>query len=234
MTYPFEDFVATVPAELQDRLGARLDLTTSSAVPFWGDAPDSWESVIVAGWRLPGVCAIDGKVRRRHDKKSTAGTNGSTVTYIGDDQAEFTVTVRLWTAEQLSAYAKLVGYLRSMVLSSTEASRLSISKAETLIDNRQKSLTLYSKFPIAPVDVVHPVLSLHGIKSAHVLEYGFPKPKGDAAQGVYEASIRFLEYVPGAKGGVSTPKQSVDLVKRFGPGALGNKAKPSATNGATP
>lgn len=227
MALPFEDFSQAASAESQASSGS----LSSKAVPFWGDAPESWESVVVAGYRLPGVCAIDGKVRRRHDRKQTPGTNGSTVTYIGDDQADFTVTVRMWTPEHLDSYAKLVDYLRAMVVGSTEASKLSLSATEKLIDQRQKNLRAYSKFPIAPVDISHPTLSLYGIKSAHVLEYGFPKPKGDASVGIYEATIHFLEYVPGAKGGTSTPKQSVDLVKRFGTGALGKKLKPSLTNG---
>lgn len=233
MALPFEDLSAGVPAEKQDRNGVAVEMT-ASAVPFWGDAPEAWEGVVVAGYRLPGVCAIEGKVKRRHDSKKTPGANGSTVTYIGDDQADFTVTLRLWTPEHLATYAKIVGYLRSMVVGTAEASKLSISAAERLIDARQKNLKPSSKFPIAPVDVFHPVLSLHGIKSAHVLEYGFPKPKGEAAAGVYEATIHFLEYVPGAKGSVATPKQSVDLVKRFGDGALGGRLKPSRTNGGTP
>jgi hypothetical protein len=236
---PFEDFGNTVPRELIDATGLRK--TAAAAVPFWGDSPESWETVVIAGYRLPGVCTLDGKVRRRHDKKNTAGTNGSTVTYVGDDQAEFSVTVTMWTSEHLDTYGNIIDFLRSMT--SAELTTRSLTSSEHQASSKKNTTSRpFSKFPVVPLDLVHPVLSLHRIKSAHVIEYGFPKAKGDASSGIYEAVIRFLEYVPGQKGAVSTPKSAadnlnLDINKRYGDGALpkaAKAAKPSVANGGTP
>lgn len=227
MSAPFEDIAKK----------SIQNVSTSQGVPFWGDAPESWETVVVAGYSLPGICSLDGKVTRRHDKKKSPGVNGATLTYISDDQAAFTVTVRMWTPEHLATYEKVIGFIRNMVLASSEAKKNTLSQSEKIIDKRQKERNQYSKFPIAPVDIVHPVLTLHRIKAAHVIEYGFPKAKGDPAEGIYEATIHFLEYVPGSKGSVVTPKSALNLETRYGKGALGDqlaKSKPSTVNGAKP
>lgn len=233
MADPFVDLTATQSAE--------TSFTSSSGVPFWGDAPESWDTVSIAGWSLPGLCRVGGKVKRRVDSKKAAGVNGKRITYVSDDVAEFSVTVRMWTADHLKTYEKLLKFLRSLVLSSSEGASMKTGAAERLIDQRKKALPDSSKFPLVPVEIRHPALDLLRIKAAHVMEYGLPEPDGDAAEGIYLATIEFEEYVPdsiGKRGKVKTPKGAVDSsINSRGPGAIGRKLqqpKPSETNAASP
>lgn len=229
MPGPFEDLTSTQTAE--------SSFSASGGVPFWGDAPESWDTVSIAGWKLPGICRVTGRVKRRVDSKKAAGVNGKRVTYVSDDVAQFSVTVRLWTADHLKTYENLLKFLRSLVLSSSEGAALSTGAAERLIDQRQKALPDSSKFPLVPVEIRHPALDLLRIKAAHVMEYGLPAPDGEAAEGIYLATIEFEEYVPdsiGKRGKVKTPRGAVDAsISSRGPGAIGRKLqqpKPSEVN----
>lgn len=209
--------------------------TESLDVPFWSDSPDAWDTVIIAGRALPGVCRMKGKVVRRVDRKNSTGTNGATVTYVGDDVAEFEITVRMWNDVHLSTYAELLAFLRDKQspddangLGSTIATGSS-SKLVVKVNEKRG----YSKFPMAPVAIEHPTLTLFKVRAAHVLEYSFPESVGDASQGIYEANIKCIEHIALNKGQVTTPRGAIDLVKRYGDGAIGKAlAKPSLNNSA--
>jgi hypothetical protein len=215
-------------------------LTVSSetlAVPFWSDSPDAWDTVVIAGRSLPGICKMKGKIVRRVDRKNSTGTNGATITYVGDDVAEFEVTVRMWNDTHLASYAALIAFLRDRQspddangLGATIASGASSKLVVKLNEKRG-----YSKFPMAPVAVEHPTLTLYRVRAAHILEYSFPEPVGEAAAGIYEANIKCIEHIALNKGQVTTPRGAIDLVKRFGDGALPKAiAKPSVNNAANP
>lgn len=206
----------------------------SLAVPFWADSPDSWDTVVIAGRALPGICVMSGKVVRRVDRKNSTGTNGETVTYVGDDVAEFEITVRMWTEAHLTTFAKLLSFLRDLK-SPDDANGLGqlVTGATSKVTVKLNEKRGYSKFPMAPVQIEHPTLTLYRIRAAHVLEYGFPKPAGDASSGIYEVNIKCIEHITLNKGQTTTPRAAVDTsLTSGGLGAIGNKfaAKPSLNN----
>lgn len=80
-----------------------------AGVPFWGDYPDSYDTVTIAGIRLPGLCAIKGKgfeMRAKHNKPM--GVHGESTVYLANEPAEWTVTVMMTTEAHLRAFEKLV------------------------------------------------------------------------------------------------------------------------------
>ncbi len=207
------------------------------AVPFWGDSPETWDTVVIAGRALPGLCKMTGKVTRRVDKKNATGTNGATITYTGDDVAEFEISVRMWTEAHLSTFAALLSFLKDRQ-SPDDANGLGVTVAtgaSSKLVVKANEKRGYSKFPMAPVQVEHPTLTLYRIRAAHVLEYSFPNSVGDAASGLYEVSIKCIEHIALNKGQVTTPRGAIDLAKRYGDGAIGKQlAKPSTNNSGNP
>lgn len=210
MTSPFLDYTRTNTEGV-----ARVPTAPAAGVPFWGDSPESWDTVTIAGRSLPGICTVTGKAGRRVDRRQTPGKHGTTVTYLGDAPAEFTITLKLWTAEHLAEYQALLEFLRSV-----DGPMRAAAGALPL-----KNL---GKLPRSPVDIIHPTLSLLRIRAAHVIEYDFPRAAGD----VYEASIKCIEHGT-SNSGVGTPKGAVDSsILSRGPGAIGRRLlKPSQTNG---
>lgn len=164
-------------------------ISTGAPVPFWGVDPQAWDSVIIDGkTRLPGVAQISGQVKRRVEKKRAAGRHGTAVTYLGDEAAEFTISLKLWTQEHLSDF---VAIIRS-VSSKKPAEVAATSKANTKI-----------KAPV--LQVFHPVLAIYGVTQMHILEHSMPEPTDG---GVYSVKLGCLEYLPPEKSqakNVNTP-----------------------------
>ena len=203
---------------------------TNLNVPFWSDSPSTWDSVVIAGFTLPGVCTVNGRVSRRVDKKSAPGTNGQTVTYVGDDVAEFDITVRMWTSDHLTTFINLLTFLKDQKSPDDAAGLAIASGSSSKLTVKVNSDRGYSKFPMAPVSVTHPTLTMYRVRAAHVLEYGFPRPVGDAAAGIYEVTIKMIEHITLNKGQVSTPKAAIDAtIVSKGPGAIPPKIKSPAT-----
>lgn len=89
----------------------------ASGTPFWGDAPDAYDTVVLGGQALPGIVTPRGQAFSvRADKKRAAGQDGESLTVTGVDPAEFELTIRMWTPDHLKAFAavaKLVKPRRS-------------------------------------------------------------------------------------------------------------------------
>lgn len=92
---------------------AREQNITASTAPFWGDSPQTWDTIYFDNQRMPGIVKVKGHVGRRCDKKKSPGLNGTTVTFLGEDPAEFSVSFILWTDEHLRGYRAIVEYLRA-------------------------------------------------------------------------------------------------------------------------
>jgi hypothetical protein len=199
-------------------------------IPFWGDSPESWDTVVIAGMWLPGTCSIKGGVKRKHDRKGVAGNNGSTVTYLGDDEAEFRIMVRMWTDEHLSRFSAIIDALKSA------GAVRGASSATTASSSRQAGRQDSSRFPTVGVVVDHPALALYGIRKVHILGYTFPEAVGGEGVGIMEASIQCLEFLQGgpAKGKVGTPIATLDIASRATAIGAAARAKPSAANSGVP
>lgn len=156
-----------------------LDLS-SKGVPFWGDDPGAWDAITIAGVRLPGIAEVDGDVELRVDLKETPGAKGAKHSLLGWKPSQVTVTVRVWTADQLELWAAIAKQLRPL-----------IAKGGT---NQPK-----------PVDIYHPNLEIFGIHQVTVTKIGFLKPVGDVSQGMRSVTINALEFRYDA-GTPTTPK----------------------------
>lgn len=216
--------------DFNDQTGSGI--TTASEAPFWGDEPESWDTAFVAGIKLPGVCRVKGGVKRKFDRKHTSGRNGPSVTYTGDDAAEFSIVVKVWTPEHLQELAAVVSRLKSMrgeVTTKTSAGTGGLVGTAT---TWTPSATPKSKFPQMALEVRHPTLSLIGITAAHLIEMSIPEPAGEPSSGIYEWRLGFLEHsrIPDA-GQVKTAKTVAAIEDReiaIKPAAT---SKPSQTNG---
>jgi hypothetical protein len=156
-------------------------------IPFWGGRADdlsahasAWDVVSIGGVRLPGLCRIDGKKGRRHDKKLVAGGDGSDPSSLGYDPAEFTVTVRMWTDDQLRAFEAML---------------------PTLLPRNGKGNP-------KPITVSHPALSLFGINALYLMDAMLPKMSSQS--GVVEFGFRFSEHSPTAAVGVTHDDKALD------------------------
>lgn len=200
----------------RDRVSSTLS-TVSASIPFWGNDPASWDTVRIGSYTLPGVARLSGAIKRRVDRKKSTGKHGSTVTYLGDEAAEFTITVTMWTSIHLESFYQIVNWLKSL-------------KPE-----RAAGLSSSQKISAKVVPVYHPALSVFSVTLAHVLEYGLPEPDGD--DGKFRASLKCLQYIPpsvASGGGVSTPTGpttgDLDSVQR----SRIITPKPSTSNTQTP
>lgn len=190
----------------------RIPRAPDGRAPFWGDSPESWDTVTLASTDLPGVCSVSGRVARRVDRKTTSGRHATTVTYLGDEPAEFTITVKLWTEAHLLSFEALLDALAQL---------------GPALDSKDSG-----KFPRRPVDVRHPTLDLFKIRACHVVEAGMLQPASEP--GVFEATFKCVEYVADAnrKTSAQTPKGADASILSRGPGAIGRRlVKPSTTNG---
>lgn len=100
------------PAAHQD-IGSKQRGKSSNAapagVPFWGTAPDSYDTVTIAGIALPGICAVKGKgFEMRAQHKKVAGEHGETLVYLANEPAEWQVHILMTTEEHLRAFERLV------------------------------------------------------------------------------------------------------------------------------
>lgn len=187
--------------------------TVAGEIPFWGDAPLAWDTVVIGRTLLPGIARITGAVKRRVDRKKAVGKHGHTVTYLGDDAAEFSIALMLWTSDHLQKFHDLVTFLKSL-------------KPE-----KAAGINADQKISARVANVYHPALSIYGITLAHVLEYGMPEPDGD--DGKYRVVLKCLEYIPVRDSGVSTPKTTTGDVGTLKKAGILNP-KPSANNAPDP
>ncbi|MBI2392823.1 MAG: hypothetical protein HYV09_24775 [Deltaproteobacteria bacterium] len=159
-----------------------------ATAPFWNDDPESWDTVIVSGVRLPGLARIEGlELASKWDVKEAPGTDGATETYQGYTPASFQIVLRIWDRAQWVEWLALAPRFRP---------RPGRSSPD-------------------PVDVVHPDLAIWGISRAIIrklkpkkiddfydvafdmLEF-FPQPKKTAAS-TSSATKSFWNALDGSK-----------------------------------
>lgn len=159
---PFEDYTWSSGTQ------AGTSITVSD-VPFWGEAPDAWNTVILAGITVPGIAKVGGKAFDiRMDRKSIPGEHGEKQTTLGREPCDPEIEVRLWTADHLTAF-------------------LSIVKA--FMPKSQSALP-------PPIDAIHPALAMFRIKAVRVMSCSFPE---EHEPGVFVVKMRCREFIRGSK-----------------------------------
>jgi hypothetical protein len=71
-----------------------------TAIPFWSSDPKTWDTIVLAGAKIPAIVKCKGKKSRKLDVKSPPGSDGATVTDKGYEPAKIDVTLRMHTEEQ--------------------------------------------------------------------------------------------------------------------------------------
>lgn len=126
--------------------------------------PDAYDTAIVSGVQMPGLCIIEGASDpRKWDEKKGHGVSGATIVYTGDGLCKFTLIVRLWNEGHFIDWQ--------------EARKVFSSKPLT---KNPKALQIY-----------HPYLEELGVSSVQVEEIGQMEQK-DA--GVWEVAIKMIQY----------------------------------------
>lgn len=219
--------------------------TSTGGVPFWGDDPTSWDTVILAGVKLPGISKVRGRCRRGHERKRIAGKHGATFTFTGDEPMEFDISLKLWTAEHLQTFATVARQLKSLkpmvttetnVATNEPTSSSAGSKGEELYSLvTTKKTTTIKRVRANPVSIIHPALAIYGVSQVFVVEFGLPEESGSEGSGVFTVSLHCVEYMPGSvreNGGTNTPTTPLNLKpSSLGAGAIPERpTSPAQTN----
>lgn len=245
---PFFDFTTqTAQSALQ---GA-----SASSAPFWGDQPDSWDAVYLAGVRIPGLCTVGGKgFEQRVDKKKTAGKHGAKITRTGNECADIDITVRMWTQEHLTAFEQLLkavkprkevratttktlpagnrweAYADQMVYDGASPAYRRLRESQAPAQATKTSTKVIEKAVGGAVPIYHPALALFGISKVVVLSATLPEP---SSQGEFQSRLKCIEYVEEgkSKSKVETVKSSAadPRIMGLGPGAGGRRIAAQST-----
>lgn len=182
--------------------------------PFWGrpnygdpatkeanDLPQAygpWDQILMAGQMVPGIVRVSGKKGQRMDSKLAPGMDGSTDTHLGYDNADILLRVTLWTAAHWTAWQALIPLIQPKP----------------------------NKGQARPVDVYHPGLAPYGIRKLYVKDLSIPEPGPKSGDMI--VTITCSEFRPQTKGGILTPKTSINSVPRNG-AAAGTAQSPTTT-----
>jgi hypothetical protein len=174
----------------------------------WVDAPLTWDVFFVGTSRLPGLVKVKGARKYKLDRKDTAGADGQTLTGLGHLPFEATITIRLWEDQHWEDLKAVIPVLMPPPI----------------------------KGRPVPVDVAHPTLDLHSVKSLYFTEISVPEETG--TKGVYEVILQATEFLPVKGGNVTlTPSASarIDQVKieeGLLPDSTPTPPDPNSVNGA--
>ncbi len=163
----------------------------ASAVPFWGEAPDAYDTVVLAGVALPGIATVKGHIEQRVKRKTLKGSHGQTFTFQGWGAAEIAISLALWTKEHWTSFDDLVSRILYPPL---------------------------KRGAPAPLSVSHPFLTVLRVRTLYVLKIFAPEEK---RKHLYEVKLACAQFLPDElrASSVSTNTQVYNLLDH-GPGAL--------------
>jgi hypothetical protein len=130
------------------------------------DDPESWNTVVLAGIKVPGLAKVVGNVSRKLDVKNAKGVDGATVTDDGADPSKIEITILLRSRAEWASFQQLIPLLNPNVKKGTAAA----------------------------IDVSYPSLSLYGIRQMYVEEMSTPVD-GSVSQ-TKEVTIRGMGWLP--------------------------------------
>jgi hypothetical protein len=167
----------------------------TGSIPFWGSAPDAWDTVVLGGVALPGIATPSGWLEQRLFKKRSPKKHGQTVVFNGWGAAQVEVRLEIWTPDQWEAF---VGVVKRIVIPPPK------------------------KGVPPPLSISHPAVAVLGVTAVHVEKIYMPKM---IRPGVMQIDLKCEQFLPDelrpAAGG--TNKQTFDITT-LGPGALNRPA----------
>jgi hypothetical protein len=192
------------------------NLTKSGDLFGYGDGPviaeNPWDTVIINGNSLPGLCKIKGLPTLAFDKKKGNGVDGATITVHGYLPGPIDIEVLMWTSPQFDKFL-------------------------TLVSQIWRKPNKKSKLDDLWVRISHPGLDVWGINQVVILGVSVPED-GPVPQSKI-IKIKAIEYVPIVKGTqVKTAKggQKIDapLDIHFDPAKSVLKLKPPSFTSVGP
>ena len=158
------DALARSTGPLSDGGALSLLPPTGAPLPDW---ISPWDTITLAGLRLPGIARVEGGRRHRYDHKTTLGAVGEAATFLGVDPGEITITLTLWIASQ---WAELQDILPRILPPPSP------------------------KMQPRAVDVVHGPLNVLNIDQIYLV--GCMVPQVTSPGGPVEVKINAWEYLP--------------------------------------
>lgn len=251
----------------QDIGTTQTSSTTSSVgdgVPYWGTQPDAYDTVVIAGLPLPGLCSVKGEgFEMRHEKKRPPGKHGATVKFIANEPTKFSIHVLMTEEAHLRTFERLVPLFKPTA-KPTAATKKTTKHSNTfnyafagiapiaLPGNTQTPN--YSLVPgetvggpdAAPADpsqpgylsVQHPLLKLFRITHCRIMKVGIPEQKED--KGMWEVTIwceeHVLEGARAANTGTPGPVKKITGATAYDPrtGRINPAAIPPSQNNTGP
>jgi hypothetical protein len=191
--------------DLGTRQTGRSSNAAGQGVAYWGDAPETYDTVVLAGFVLPGLCSIKGKgyEMRKRDVRPT-GKNGNSTYYLANEPAEFDILVMMTTKEHLQDFEKLVPLFKPSQKPRADAKignpdnftyaftgQSSGSNNGSVLLGRKKVLTDDSR--PGYLSVSHPLLALFRISHCRVLQVSIPEQLED--KGMWQVKLQCIEEV---------------------------------------
>lgn len=136
------------------------------SVPFWGDDPDAWGSLVLDETLVLGLAVVDVSIGRKIESKSPAGSDGATVRDKGYEPGRVTITLSLWEREHFVSFQGLLPRINPRSRPNARA----------------------------PISISHPACALLGISEVYVERVGGLKPSGEA--GLWTTEIHCVEFAP--------------------------------------
>lgn len=162
---------------------------------FWGtaDGAKAWDTILISGQAAPGIAKVTGKgFAQKLDMKKVKGSGSYILRFEGQDAAEFTVLLRVWTQQQLTDLYALIR-------------RIKPKKGEA---------------PTA-FDVVHPALDFFDIRQMYVKDAPLPSEGEKGIYEVSLSCMEFLPLSAGGKSKNKTTKPTFDIPSLDNPVAEG-------------
>lgn len=189
-----------------------MAVTGTPSIPFWGEAPEVWDSVSLGGVEIPGICRVAGTgLRVRKKSNRAAGNDGAGVSMLGLDVVSFSIEVKLWTREHLEAFREIIRLAKPR--------KKAIQKTET------KTVSRTVGYDLVPLSVSHPALDLFGISECTVESVSLPVER---SPGLWASTIQCTEFSASRSRGVSRPTGGVGILD--GIGAAIDSPRPSKAN----
>lgn len=151
-------------------------------LPWPWDAPGLYDQITIAGFQFTALVIPSGELGCKLDVKNAKGSDGATITDDGTDAESGEIVLTMWRPDQWQDYQRALPLI-----------------APNAVKGKRK-----------PVDVSHPMLNLHGIRSIYIEKMTLPV-RGKTS-GTLEVRIRYRgwrpEPPPATKSKTSTPNSS--------------------------
>jgi hypothetical protein len=178
------------------------------AVPSWIADPDSWDTLHLGKWQLPGIASVKIKRSRKVDKKEGKDSGGATSTVKGPSVADLDIEILIWDPATIDD---------------------DMAALEDFLNENDPRNGVTSQ----PLDIAHPKAELRRVASILIEDIDGPDPKNQDApgSGAWILKIKASEYSPAKKQAARTPNTSVSYTTATG---RAGRDDPPAPNPVTP